>query len=227
VQNVGSKAAQAVLKIRVDRIPVGAKPVLVAHGRFPQGSLDGGKTKDASEELGKLTPGNYRVTVVLSDGKTDLDEKTADFTPTKAKSFFEKVKDKWPWLLLLLALAVIAWLLWRQRRKQKELETELERARMAQAGGAPRATAVTPPPPLPPPPAREPEPTAPSAGDRININTAGVEELMQLPGVGRRAAERIIAHREANGPFSSLEDLQAVEGWHGERIRRISDDAGV
>ena len=61
----------------------------------------------------------------------------------------------------------------------------------------------------------------------MNINTASVDELITLPGVGRRAAERIVAHREANGPFSSLEDLQAVEGWHAERIRRIADDASV
>jgi DNA uptake protein ComE-like DNA-binding protein len=48
---------------------------------------------------------------------------------------------------------------------------------------------------------------------------------MQLSGVGRRAAERIIAHRVANGPFASVGELSAVEGWHAERIRRIADSA--
>ena len=75
----------------------------------------------------------------------------------------------------------------------------------------------------------EPEaPTpAPTASGAININTASVDELIQLPGVGRRAAERIVAHRQEHGPFASLDDLQAVEGWHAERIRRIADSATV
>jgi competence protein ComEA len=50
---------------------------------------------------------------------------------------------------------------------------------------------------------------------------------MTLPGIGRRAAERLIAHREANGRFKSLEDLHAVEGFHAERINRIRENAEV
>jgi competence protein ComEA len=61
----------------------------------------------------------------------------------------------------------------------------------------------------------------------ININTASADELMQLPGVGRRASERIVAHREAHGPFSSLDELSAIEGFHGERIRRLGEAAIV
>jgi competence protein ComEA len=62
---------------------------------------------------------------------------------------------------------------------------------------------------------------------RVSLNTASVEQLMTLPGLGRRAAERLVAHREANGPFASLEDLQAVQGFHSDRIRRIAGSAGV
>ena len=46
----------------------------------------------------------------------------------------------------------------------------------------------------------------------IDINTAGAEELDQLPGIGEVLAERIIAYREAHGPFASAEDLLAVSG---------------
>jgi competence protein ComEA len=67
----------------------------------------------------------------------------------------------------------------------------------------------------------------PARNGRVNVNTAGVDELMTLPGVGRRAAERLIAHREANGAFGSLDDLRAVDGFHTERINRIQDDAAV
>src|SRR5262245_14454463 len=45
----------------------------------------------------------------------------------------------------------------------------------------------------------------------VNINTAGVKELMTLSGVGRKAAERIVAHREARGPFKKPEDLKKVD----------------
>ncbi len=46
----------------------------------------------------------------------------------------------------------------------------------------------------------------------VNINTAGVEELESLPGIGQVLAQRIVDYREANGPFRSAEDLTQVEG---------------
>jgi len=46
----------------------------------------------------------------------------------------------------------------------------------------------------------------------ININTADEAALDGLPGIGSTKAQAIIAHREANGPFASLDDLDAVKG---------------
>lgn len=51
-----------------------------------------------------------------------------------------------------------------------------------------------------------------SASGLININTASVAELDQLPGIGTVRAEQIISHRQANGPFQSIDDLANVEG---------------
>lgn len=52
-----------------------------------------------------------------------------------------------------------------------------------------------------------------SSGTRlVNINTATVDELKQLPGIGDVLAQRIVAYREFNGPFQSTDDLSAVEG---------------
>ena len=48
--------------------------------------------------------------------------------------------------------------------------------------------------------------------EKININTATMEELQQLEGIGPVLAERIIAYRQAEGPFAEPEDLLAVEG---------------
>ncbi|HLV36889.1 MAG TPA: helix-hairpin-helix domain-containing protein [Spirillospora sp.] len=52
----------------------------------------------------------------------------------------------------------------------------------------------------------------PGTGGLVFINRATSEELQTLPGVGPALAERIIAYREANGPFSSLDDLDNVSG---------------
>ena len=47
---------------------------------------------------------------------------------------------------------------------------------------------------------------------QVNINTATVEELDGLPGIGEHMAQRIIEYRQKNGPFKRLEDLMGVRG---------------
>ena len=47
---------------------------------------------------------------------------------------------------------------------------------------------------------------------KININTATLEELMQLKGVGEKIAKAIVAYREANDFFKSVADLEEVKG---------------
>ncbi|MBW3634169.1 MAG: ComEA family DNA-binding protein [Chloroflexi bacterium] len=58
---------------------------------------------------------------------------------------------------------------------------------------------------------------------RININTATAEELDVLPGVGEVTAARIIAYREQNGPFRSVDDLIHVEGIAARTIDAFRD----
>jgi len=50
----------------------------------------------------------------------------------------------------------------------------------------------------------------------VNINTADATQLQLLPRIGPALADRIIAFREANGPFGSVSELVAVKGI-GER----------
>jgi competence protein ComEA len=57
------------------------------------------------------------------------------------------------------------------------------------------------------PPSSEPESASP-----LNINTATVDELDELPGIGEVIAERIVAYRERNGAFSSVDELAEVSG---------------
>ena len=51
-----------------------------------------------------------------------------------------------------------------------------------------------------------------SNAGKININSAGVEELAKLDRVGEKYAQRIVEYREANGPFEKPEDIMKVKG---------------
>lgn len=55
----------------------------------------------------------------------------------------------------------------------------------------------------------------------VNVNTAGVEELQSLPGIGPVLANRILAHRESHGPFRSEESLLDVKGIGPKQMEKI------
>ena len=66
--------------------------------------------------------------------------------------------------------------------------------------------------------------SADSGGDqKVNINTASKEELMSLPGIGETRALAIIAYRQKNGPFTSIEDLKKVEGIKDGVYEKVRD----
>ena len=65
--------------------------------------------------------------------------------------------------------------------------------------------------------------TSGSETDLININTASSFELESLPGIGSVAAGKIIAYREENGPFFSIEDIINVTGIGPGTYERIKD----
>lgn len=57
----------------------------------------------------------------------------------------------------------------------------------------------------------------------ININTATQADLEMLPGIGPSTAANIISHREANGPFATIEAIMEVPGIGEGRFEAIRD----
>lgn len=76
-------------------------------------------------------------------------------------------------------------------------------------------------------PETSPQPEAPAVGaaadGRVDINTAGPEELMTLNGVGETRAKAIVEYRTQNGPFTKAEDIMLVPGIKEGVYSRIQD----
>lgn len=64
-------------------------------------------------------------------------------------------------------------------------------------------------------------------GGLIDLNTASVAELDELPGVGPAIAQRIVDHREQNGPFESVDQLEEVSGIGPATLEKMRDRATV
>jgi competence protein ComEA len=61
------------------------------------------------------------------------------------------------------------------------------------------------------------------ASGPVNVNSASAEELSQLGNIGPAKAAAIVAYREENGPFRSVQDLTKVTGI-GERTVEMNLD---
>ena len=62
-----------------------------------------------------------------------------------------------------------------------------------------------------------------SSGDLVNINTADVEQLATLKGIGPAMAQRIIDYREQNGKFKTLDELKNVRGIGQKKFDALKD----
>lgn len=153
---------------------------------------------------------DYRITGVLRpEGAKNVDvDLSVDFGDKEAENLEEATGEApesggipaWLWVLLgILALALLLalFLVFRRRRSDP----------------APAPTAN-------PTPAHVERPAvlAATTSGPVDINTATVDELQLLPGIGPAAAARIVAHRDEFGSFGGLEDLTRVEGFDDERV---------
>jgi len=61
----------------------------------------------------------------------------------------------------------------------------------------------------------------------ININTATVQQLQKLPGIGPARAAQVIRLREKNGPFRSVEELRALPRLSEKQFQQLKKYATV
>lgn len=61
----------------------------------------------------------------------------------------------------------------------------------------------------------------------VNLNAANVEQLMALPGIGKSKAQAIVAYREEQGPFSSVDDLVNVKGIGKKLLAKLAASVKV
>lgn len=62
---------------------------------------------------------------------------------------------------------------------------------------------------------------------KVNLNTATVEDLMTLSGIGESTAKDILQYRQENGPFTVIEDLMNVPGIKQARFDKIKNQITV
>ncbi|HQI00872.1 MAG TPA: helix-hairpin-helix domain-containing protein [Deltaproteobacteria bacterium] len=90
----------------------------------------------------------------------------------------------------------------------------------AGTGTAPQASAPSESPSSPQ--AEAPSGSQMGAGQAmVDINTASAEELQSVPGIDQTLAQNIVSYREANGPFSSVDDLLKVQGMDQQKLDSI------
>lgn len=61
----------------------------------------------------------------------------------------------------------------------------------------------------------------------VNINTASIDELTTVKGIGPSKAKAIVEHRDKNGPFKSVDDLKEIKGFGDKSVDKMRGELSV
>lgn len=59
------------------------------------------------------------------------------------------------------------------------------------------------------------------ASEPVNVNTATVEQLQEVKGIGPKTAEAIVAYRNEHGNFKSIDELEQIKGIGEKSLEKI------
>lgn len=216
--NTGTADVEVGVRLELSRVGRNGQPGKPIAGKtLSPTTLKPGAARAIDEELAKVARGTYVFRLVALEKQKPIAEATTSFVSKKQRSFLDRfwawVKDHAVLLIVVIALLLIALVAFLAARSRRKLREELEKARAAAA--ATPSTLATP---------AVPEPaTAPA----VNLNAASAQDLATLPGVGPVAASAIVAEREANGPFATVDDLVRVKGFGAARVAALRERISV
>lgn len=70
-------------------------------------------------------------------------------------------------------------------------------------------------------------PAAGNASGKVNLNTADLDQLQTITGIGAKRAQDIIDYRESSGGFTSVDDLKNVSGIGDKTLEKIREEVTV
>jgi competence ComEA-like helix-hairpin-helix protein len=164
-------------------------------------SVAPGATGDVSGSVRLPDHGQqFQLTLILSDHGKVLD------TASLGVGVRPKPTSSFPWWIVVVVIALLlaaGGVAWRRRRNDRaDLRVP------APAGPAASNTAPV-----------ERQADGPAAG--LNLNVATAEQLTTVPGIGPKAAQRIVEHRDEFGAFASVDALAEVEGFGEKRVEAV------
>jgi competence protein ComEA len=65
--------------------------------------------------------------------------------------------------------------------------------------------------------------TKPQSTEKVNLNTASLEQLQTLPGIGPAMAKRVVEYRAKVGKFTKIEEILNVKGIGEKRFQQMKD----
>ena len=198
VHSVGSATADTNVKVQLFRLTkTGQRPEQpLKEQKLRYTALAPGARRPLRIVYPDLPAGKYRIIATYRDTPDTVAQVEADFSPVAPAKDSGSLVGPILGAAGLGAAGLFLFFFWKRRRRRDDDEEAGEFG---------------------------PPPTTPAVNGRVDVNLASLDELQLLPGIGPKAAQRIVDRRDEYGSFATLEDLGKVEGLSGERLEALAD----